>query len=97
MCRWPHGEGKLVAPPEVIENLDVALYYTNAGGKKHAGYPHNPNGSVKDIAGITDTTGRVFGLMPHPEDHIRSSQHPLWTRGASNRGKPGLHHIQKRG
>ena len=50
-------------------------------GRKHAGYPHNPNGSLKDIAGITDATGRIFGLMPHPEDHIRATQHPRWTRG----------------
>ena len=79
-----HGEGKLVASPEVGESLDVALYYTNAEGKKHAGYPHNPNGSMKDIAGITDATGRIFGLMPHPEDHIRASQHPRWTRGEAS-------------
>ena len=37
-----HGEGKLVAPPEVIESLDVALYYTDAEGKQHAGYPAQP-------------------------------------------------------
>jgi phosphoribosylformylglycinamidine synthase subunit PurQ / glutaminase len=76
-----HGEGKLVAPPEVIDKLDVALYYTDAEGHKHAGHPLNPNGSMKDIAGITDKTGRVFGLMPHPEDHIRQTHHPRWTRG----------------
>jgi phosphoribosylformylglycinamidine synthase I len=76
-----HGEGKLMATSEVVESLDVALYYTNAKGKRNAGYPHNPNGSLKDIAGITDATGRVFGLMPHPEDYIRSTQHPRWTRG----------------
>ena len=79
-----HGEGKLVAPPEILEKLDVGLYYTDAEGKKHAGYPHNPNGSLKDIAGITDGTGRVFGLMPHPEDHIRATQHPNWTRGEAS-------------
>jgi phosphoribosylformylglycinamidine synthase I len=76
-----HGEGKLMATSEVVESLDVALYYTSAKGKRNAGYPHNPNGSLKDIAGITDATGRVFGLMPHPEDYIRSTQHPRWTRG----------------
>ena len=84
-----HGEGKLVAAPEVIESLDVALYYTNAEGRKRAGYPHNPNGSLKDIAGITDRTGRIFGLMPHTEDHIRASQHPRWTRGEDSEGTLG--------
>ena len=85
-----HGEGKLVAPPEVIESLDVALYYTNAKGRKHAGYPHNPNGSLKDIAGITDSTGRIFGMMPHPEDHIRATHHPRWTRGEATAASLGL-------
>jgi phosphoribosylformylglycinamidine synthase len=75
-----HGEGKLVAEPAVVAGLDVALYYTDRQGRRHPGYPHNPNGSLKDIAGITDATGRVFGLMPHPEDHIRETQHPRWTR-----------------
>lgn len=84
-----HGEGKLVAAPEVLEKLDVALYYTDATGKRHAGYPHNPNGSLKDIAGITDASGRIFGLMPHPEDHIRASQHPLWTRGEATEASLG--------
>ena len=45
------------------------------------GYPHNPNGSVDDIAGICNRQGNVFGLMPHPEDHIYPQQHPRWTRG----------------
>ena len=40
----------------------------------------NPNGSVLDIAGICDATGRIFGLMPHPERHMFAYQHPRWTR-----------------
>ena len=47
-----------------------------------AGYPANPNGSVDDLAGICNAAGNVFGLMPHPEDHILAQQHPRWTRGA---------------
>src|SRR5437870_331024 len=43
-------------------------------------YPINPNGSAANIAGICDTTGRVFGLMPHPERHVENIQHPQWTR-----------------
>jgi phosphoribosylformylglycinamidine synthase len=45
-----------------------------------ARYPHNPNGSQDDIAGICDATGRVLGLMPHPERHVLPTQHPNWTR-----------------
>jgi phosphoribosylformylglycinamidine synthase len=47
-------------------------------------YPWNPNGSVYDIAGICDPTGRVFGLMPHPERYVRRTQHPRWTREMSS-------------
>jgi phosphoribosylformylglycinamidine synthase len=84
-----HGEGKLAADPAVVASLDIALYYTDAEGNRNPGYPRNPNGSTKDIAGITDATGRVFGLMPHPEDHIRESQHPRWTRGEATKESLG--------
>jgi phosphoribosylformylglycinamidine synthase len=53
-----------------------------------AGYPYNPNGSAADIAGVCNPAGTVFGLMPHPEDHIFPEQHPRWTRG--ERGNLGL-------
>lgn len=43
-------------------------------------YPQNPNGSIGDIAGLSDPTGRVFGLMPHPERFLFETQHPQWTR-----------------
>ncbi len=82
-----HGEGKLVADAEVLNSLDIALYYTDEQGNRQAGYPYNPNGSLRNIAGICDSTGRIFALMPHPERHIRSSQHPRWPRqGTGNRG-----------
>ncbi len=82
-----HGEGKIVADPEVLPNLDVALYYTDEQGNTEAGYPYNPNGSVKNIAGISDATGRIFALMPHPERFIRGSQHPRWqSEGTKERG-----------
>jgi phosphoribosylformylglycinamidine synthase len=45
-----------------------------------AGYPDNPNGSESDIAGICDPSGRVFGLMPHPERFVRREHHPRWHR-----------------
>ena len=53
-------------------------------------YPDNPNGSMADVAGICDTTGRVFGLMPHPERHIDPTQHPRWTRGEAPLSEPGM-------
>jgi len=82
-----HGEGKVVADPGVLPELNVALYYTDENGSSEAGYPHNPNGSVSNIAGICDSSGRVFALMPHPERHIRGTQHPQWTRqGAKEYG-----------
>lgn len=75
-----HGEGRFVpASPDVLKTLEsngqIALKYTN--GSLHVG---NPNGSTADIAGVSDPTGLVFGLMPHPERHLRASQHPAWTR-----------------
>ena len=49
--------------------------------REQAGYPGNPNGSIDDIAGICNSSGNVFGLMPHPEDHVFAQQHPRWHRG----------------
>ena len=54
----------------------------------NAGYPANPNGSMDDIAGICNAAGNVFGLMPHPEDHIWAEQHPRYARG--ERGGLGI-------
>ncbi|MFQ6122280.1 MAG: phosphoribosylformylglycinamidine synthase I [Dehalococcoidales bacterium] len=82
-----HGEGKVVADPKVLPELNVVVRYTDEYGNSKAGYPHNPNGSVANIAGICDASGRVFALMPHPERHIRGTQHPQWTRqGAKEYG-----------
>ena len=47
---------------------------------EESGYPVNPNGSVDSIAGLTDSTGRILGLMPHPERHVRPTHHPDWCR-----------------
>ena len=79
-----HGEGKFIPRDKDVltqlkkENLIVFEYVDENGMRK--GYPYNPNGSVENIAGICDRTGRIFGLMPHPERHITSFQHPCWTR-----------------
>jgi len=82
-----HAEGKLVALADGLSDLNVVLRYTDEQGNTGAGYPCNPNGSAGDIAGICDASGRILGLMPHPERHIRGSQHPQWTRrGAGDYG-----------
>jgi len=75
-----HGEGKVVADLEVLPELNVVVRYIDEHGDTKADYPHNPNGSVDNIAGICDASGRIFALMPHPERHIRGTQHPQWTR-----------------
>lgn len=82
-----HGEGKFVAAPEILPDINVVVRYTDEQGDVEAGYPHNPNGSAGNIAGICDSSGRIFALMPHPERHIRGIQHPQWTRlGAKQYG-----------
>lgn len=81
-----HGEGKVVGS-ESLPEVNIALYYTDEHGDRQADYPHNPNGSTGNIAGVCDSSGRVFALMPHPERHIRGTQHPQWTRrGAREHG-----------
>jgi phosphoribosylformylglycinamidine synthase I len=80
-----HGEGKFYASQEVIKRLidngQVVFQYATPQGKAAQGqFPFNPNGSVHDIAGICDPTGRIFGLMPHPEAFNHWTNHPDWTR-----------------
>lgn len=82
-----HGEGKLVPLDDATlrrlqaENL-IALQYIDAEtGAPTQQYPANPNGSPLGIAGLTDPTGRVLGLMPHPEAFHHATNHPAWTRG----------------
>ncbi|KPK78193.1 MAG: phosphoribosylformylglycinamidine synthase [Phycisphaerae bacterium SM23_30] len=79
-----HGEGKLCfAQPKLLEqaraNGQVAFRYVDAEGRFGA-YPINPNGSTDHIAGLCDATGRVLGMMPHPERHVHRTHHPHWTR-----------------
>ena len=80
-----HGEGKFVARDQsTLDALEsgnhVVLRYADASGNPTDQYPANPNGSQNSIAGICDTTGRVFGLMPHPEAFLHFTNHPRWTR-----------------
>jgi len=85
-----HGEGKVVAGPNIVKELNVVLHYADETGNIQAGYPHNPNGSVDNIAGICDASGRIFALMPHPERFVRWPQHPRWTREPLRKYGDGL-------
>ncbi len=73
-----HAEGRFTAPTDVLAELEanhqVVFRYAESE------YPINPNGSDADIAGICDATGRIFGLMPHPERFLTKWNHPRWTR-----------------
>lgn len=79
-----HAEGKFIPKDDNIlnkikENNQIIFRYCDANGNTST-YPDNPNGSIDDIAGISDKTGRILGLMPHPERHFLFTQHPFWTR-----------------
>ena len=84
-----HGEGKIVpldaATLEAVEanNLVALRYVDPANCLPTQEYPLNPNGSPNPIAGLTDPTGRILGLMPHPEAYNHPCNHPAWTRGES--------------
>ncbi|QDU57785.1 phosphoribosylformylglycinamidine synthase subunit PurQ [Aeoliella mucimassa] len=89
-----HAEGKFVVRDQATLDALAAsgrlvLRYTPVGEPALATaatmapavpYPANPNGACGDVAGICDTTGRVLGLMPHPERFLFAHQHPQWTR-----------------
>lgn len=79
-----HGEGKFYADPQILKRLNeqnqVFLRYAKADGELASGvFPDNPNGAVEDIAGICNPTGRIVGLMPHPEAYNDVTNHPDWT------------------
>lgn len=79
-----HGEGKFLPKDQtVLEQLlgygQIVFHYSDRHGQE-AGYPWNPNGSIGNIAGICDPSGRILGMMPHPERHVSGTQHPRWTR-----------------
>lgn len=87
-CPSAHGEGRFVARDEAtLRRLEqkgqIALRYARADGTQASDFPDNPNGSVRSIAGICDPTGRVLGLMPHPERNVDPWHHPHWTRLAA--------------
>lgn len=79
-----HGEGKFMVSDSLLCELHelhlAPLRYRDPGGHPATRYPYNPNGSLDGIAGVCDLTGRVFGLMPHPERFVERTQHPNWRR-----------------
>lgn len=81
-----HGEGKIVfadaqTEKTILENHQAPLCYIDPEtGEATTTHPQNPNGSPHGIAAITDETGRLFGMMPHPEAFIHRTHHPQWTR-----------------
>lgn len=78
-----HGEGRFFAGPETLTKLkkngQIALRYVKGEVCKYQNLEPNPNGSLEEIAGITDETGKIFGLMPHPERGMFFTQLPHWT------------------
>ena len=90
-----HGEGKVMFDSDetlksLWSNNQIVFQYVDEHGA-FSGYPVNPNGSTDHIAGLCDPTGRVFGLMPHPERNIRLRHHPRWTSGHAPKVPDGVH------
>ena len=81
-----HGEGKFVVKDESVRTRlhsqsQVVICYTRDDyGEATCDYPFNPNGSLDGIAGICDASGRMLGMMPHPEGYLHYTNHPRWTR-----------------
>jgi len=80
-----HGEGKFIPQnASILTHIEkkhlCALRYSSPDGLPSMTYPDNPNGSINAVAGICNESGRLFGLMPHPEAYLRNLNHPRWTR-----------------
>lgn len=93
LLRWPaaHGEGRLVPRDEQLatvlrEEGYATLRYVDLRGEPTASYPANPNGSRDGIAGLCDRTGRVLGIMPHPDRAFLPTHMPDWHRTLLERG-----------
>ena len=94
-----HGEGRFITRDQksaqaLLDSGLVALRYANpdangSGGLARGAYPANPNGSVLDIAAVSDTSGRVLAMMPHPERSLVPAHHPTWQRLADSARRAG--------
>jgi phosphoribosylformylglycinamidine synthase I len=91
---YRHGEGRFCVKDEAIlqeleaQNLVCLRYADPETDLPTDEFPHNPNGSVNSIAGLCDKTGRIFGLMPHPEAYLSPFNHPHWGRQKINHCLP---------
>ena len=88
-----HGEGKIFTlDATVLEEMEeagcVAARYVDAAGNPTDTFPDNPNGSLHAIAGLSDPTGRIFGMMPHPEAYLFPENHPQWDMQKRNSSLP---------
>jgi len=92
-----HGEGRVAFASEADlravqqAKQDALLYVGGDAASGQGGGPANPNGSTADIAGLCDPTGRIFGLMPHPDRFTDWTQHPCWTSLPARECGDGLH------
>jgi phosphoribosylformylglycinamidine synthase len=89
-----HAEGKFAVKDnsllnELIRNKQIVFRYIHPDGQDVV-YPQNPNGSIDNIAGICDPSGRILGMMPHPERYMHPLNHPQWTRIGLNKPADGI-------
>ena len=90
-----HAEGRFAARDDAVleqlkANNQIVFQYCDTDGRPTTEYPANPNGSVLGVAGVCDPTGRVLGMMPHPERHVLGVHHPRWTREGAKAQGDGL-------
>lgn len=89
-----HGEGNFYGEPAVIDGIErnnqVVFRYADENGKNTGIYPINPSGSINAIAGICDTTGRIMGMMPHPERYVERTHYYNWRKRAAEVTPHGL-------
>ncbi len=94
-----HGEGRFFAEEKIIDYLEknkmIAFRYVDEEGKLKEEYPYNPNGSMNSIAGITDRTGRILGMMPHPERTFEKFQVPSVFKIKESPGKIFFENVYK--
>jgi phosphoribosylformylglycinamidine (FGAM) synthase-like amidotransferase family enzyme len=92
-----HGEGRFVSSngemmKSIVDQNLVSLRYCDKDGLPAEEFPDNPNGSEESVAGICDPTGRIFGLMPHPEAAVSFYQYPDWTKRKEDTARKGIEH-----
>jgi phosphoribosylformylglycinamidine synthase len=89
-----HGEGKFIPRDSKVltkmnDNGQIVFRYVEKTGNA-GGYPHNPNGSIDDIAGVSDPGGKILGMMPHPERNFTFLQDPNWYRTPKIKKEAGI-------